>query len=144
VNILENEQQHFMGNVEVTDEMRIQFAVDEFYEFMKTFDGSKDKIQKARLQRNNILNMTDTYLKKFNNDNIMQDFYNRLIKAQQNAVRNGRLNKYTQWMNEIRVIQEFKGIQENIAEKLADQLFDLFKNSPRVPNHPDGGENTDG
>ena len=30
-------------------------------------------------------------------------------------------------MNEIRVIQEFKGINEDIAEKKADQLFKSFK-----------------
>ena len=128
----ENEQ--ILARIDLTDEMRIQFAIDEFYEFMKQYDGSRDKLVKARLMRNNILNMMDTYLKKFQNDLIMQDFYKRLNEA----TNNGASSKYSQYMNEIRVIQEFKGIEENMADKLAEQFYE---NCINIGEDLNGSEN---
>lgn len=124
-----NTQQRVLAEMDITDEMRIQFAVDELYETMKTFDGDNEKFRRIKLMRNNIVNMMDTYLKKFNNKPIMEDFYKKLERAKQQATNNGRVNKYIQFMSEMRVIQEFKGIKENIAEKLGEQLFELFKDS---------------
>ena len=128
---MEDEQYDmFLARQDLTDEMRIQFTIDEFYEFTKRFDDSDpEHITKVLLMRNNLVNMMDTYLKKFNNSLITKDFYNRLKKAKKDATNNGYINKYTQYMNEIRVIQEFKGIEENIVEKLAEQLFKIFKDS---------------
>ncbi|MCK4830199.1 hypothetical protein KA005_81530 [bacterium] len=121
---MEDKQEEIFAGQDLTDEMRIQFSIDEFYEFIKRFDDSNpEHITKILLMRNNLVNMMDTYLKKFNNSLITKDFYERLKKAKDNAITGTKLNKYTQYMNEIRVIQEFKGIEENIAEKLADQVF---------------------
>ena len=100
-----------------TDEGRIQIAINEFYESIKSYDDDIDKFRKITIMRNNIINMTDTYLKKFKNKLIMKEFYTRLKKAKKTAK-----NKYQQYMNEIRVIQEYKGIQENIADKLATEF----------------------
>ena len=71
--------------------------------------------------------MMDTYLKKYDNNMIMKDFYKKLRTAKQKAIQGNKINKYNQYMNEIRVIQEFKGIDENIADKLAEQLFEQWK-----------------
>jgi len=120
---MEEEQDRILASQDMTDEMRIQFAIDEFYEYVKGFDGESEKITRLKLMRNNILNIMDTYLKKFDNKMIMDDFYKRLVKAKDNATRNNIVYKYNQYMNEIRVIQEFKGIKENIAQKLAEQIF---------------------
>lgn len=121
---MEDKQEEILAGQDITDEMRIQFSIDEFYEFIKRFDDSNpEHITKILLMRNNLVNMMDTYLKKFQNSEIMKDFYERLKKARDNAIDGTKLNKYIQYMNEIRVVQEFKGIEENIAEKLADQVF---------------------
>lgn len=122
-------QNHVLSDLDITDEMRIQFAMDEMYEFTKQFDGEPEKVTRLKLMRNNILNMMDTYLKKFDNELIMEDFHNKMLKAKQDATKNGRINKYVQFMNELRVVQEFKGIKENIADKLAEQLFNTWLNS---------------
>jgi len=125
---MEENQDEIIARQDLTDEMRIQFAIDDFYEFIKRFDDSDpDHITKILLMRNNLVNMMDTYLKKFNNILITNDFYSRLKKAEKEAINNGYINKYNQYMNEIRVIQEFKGIEENIVEKLAEQLFEQWK-----------------
>lgn len=130
---MENENQpELIARQDLTDEMRIQFAIDDFYETIKKIDDDPDNVTKILLMRNNLVNMMDTYLKKFNNPLITRDFYNRLKKAEKDATYNDRINKYAQYMNEIRVLQEFKGIEENIVEKLAEQLFDLFKNSEMI------------
>lgn len=131
--IMDDEQQRsWMGDKDVTDEMRIQFALDAFYESLKGFEATNDKIRQMKLQRNNILNMTDTYLKKFNNKSINDEFYKQLKKAKKDAAKNGKINKYAQYMNEMRVVQEYKGIRENISDKLALQLIELFRNSEVV------------
>lgn len=117
------EQERVPAPIDITDEMRIQFAIDEFYEYIKGYDGEPEKITRMKLMRNNILNIMDTYLKKFDNPLIMKDFRKRLIRAKQDATNNDKILKYNQFMNEIRVVQEFKGIKENIASKLADQIF---------------------
>ena len=122
-------QSRVLSELDITDEMRIQFAMDEMYEFTKQFDGEPEKITRLKLMRNNILNQMDTYLKKFDNELIMEDFHAKMLGAKQDATKNGRLNKYLQFMNEMRVVQEFKGIKENIADKLADQLFNMWLNS---------------
>jgi len=124
-----NQNQQILSELDLTDEMRIQFAIDEFYEYTKQFDGSSEKITRMKLMRNNILNMMDTYLKKFDNPLIMDDFHNKMLEAKNQATNNGRRNKYLQYMNEIRVVQEFKGIKENIADKLAEQLIEMWRNS---------------
>ena len=130
---MEEGQNNIIARQDLTDEMRIQFSIDDFYEFTKRFDDNDpDHVTKILLMRNNLVNMMDTYLKKFNNPEITKDFYQRLNKAEKKAINNGYINKYNQYMNEIRVIQEFKGIEENIVEKLAEQLFELFKNSEEV------------
>jgi len=122
-------QSRVLSELDLTDEMRIQFAIDELYEFMKQFDGESEKVTRMKLMRNNILNMMDTYLKKFDNPLIMEDFHSKMLRAKQDATKNGRVNKYVQCMNEMRVVQEFKGIKENIADKLAEQLIDTWRNS---------------
>ena len=137
----EVQQEPILSSLDITDEMRIQFAIDEFYENMKGFDG--EKITRVKLLRNNIINMMDTYLKKFNNQMIMKDFYKRLKEGKIKAGNNGRVNKYTQFMNEIRVVQEFKGIKENLAEKLSEQLFELFKKSEVVEYGETTADDTD-
>jgi len=127
-------QNHVLSDLDITDEMRIQFAMDELYEFTKQFDGEPEKVTRLKLMRNNILNMMDTYLKKFDNELIMKDFHNKMLKAKQDATKNGRTNIYLQVMNEMRVVQEFKGIKENIADKLAEQLIEIWRNSEVIPN----------
>ena len=54
---------------------------------------------------------------------ILDEFYKKLKTAKEKAVRDGYINKYVWYMNEIRVIQEMKGIQEDISEKLAEQFI---------------------
>ena len=121
------EQSDLIARQDMTDEMRIQFAIDEFYEFMKSLDNyDPEKLIRALLMRNNLINMCDTYLKKFNNKLITDDFYSRLKTAKENARQNGGINKYHQYMNEVRVIQEFKGIEENIIDKLSEQLINQW------------------
>ena len=134
---MEEEQQNqnrIYSDLDITDEMRIQFAIDEFYESTKQYDGDSEKTVRLKLMRNNIINMMDTYLKKFDNPLIMNDFRNRLIKAKKDATIGNRVHKYKQYMNEIRCIQEFKGIKENIANKLAEQLIDIWRNSEVIPD----------
>jgi len=111
----------------MSDEMRIQFTIDEFYEITKRLENDQDKIRALKLLRNIAINMMDTYLKKYDNNMIMKDFYEKLTKAKTKAIQGNKINKYQQYMNEIRVIQEFKGIDENIADKLAEQLFEQWK-----------------
>jgi len=122
-------QSRILSELDITDEMRIQFAIDELYEFMKQFDGESEKVTRMKLMRNNILNMMDTYLKKFDNPLIMNDFHKKMREAKKNATNNGRIDLYLQVMNEMRAVQEFKGIKENIADKLAEQLIDTWRNS---------------
>lgn len=110
-----------------TDDELIQNKINEFYERILTFDGDPDKFIRIKLLRNNIVNITDTYLKKFQNDVILQDFYSKLRKAKKDATKSGKINKYSQFMGEIRVIQEFKGIREIISDKLAEKLFKQWK-----------------
>lgn len=134
-----------LAEQDITDEMRIQFVLDELYENLKSFDGyDDDKIRRIKLLRNNVINMMDTYLKKFDNKKIMSDFYSRLIGAKLTAINNGKINKYTQYMNEIRVVQEFKGIKENIAQKLGEQLFENICNSEEVIPYGDEQDDTIG
>jgi len=114
-----------IASQDVTDEMRIQFTIDKFYENMEGFVADTDHLRKLKLLRNNLVNMTDTYLRKFKNKLIIDSFYEKLKNARNQSVKNGMLNKYHQYMNEIRVIQEFKGIQENISEKLADEFIQV-------------------
>lgn len=116
------ETQHnlqLIARQDITDEMRIQFAIDELYEFLKTiYDDDPDNLERVVLMRNNILNMMDTYLKKFNNPLIVDEFYKRLKKARENIK-----DKYQQYMNEMRVVQEFRGVEDLIVNKLAEQYF---------------------
>ena len=130
----EEDNVQVIASHDLTDEMRIQLAIDKFYQTMEHFNQSKDHIKKVKLQRNNIVNMTDTYLKKFKNEIIIKSFYEKLKEAKNKAIKNGKINKYHQYMNEIRVIQEFKGIQENISDKLAEQLTNTWENSKEVVN----------
>ena len=122
-----------LAEEDITDEDRIQRGINNFYTLTEMYDGDMEKIRQLKLIRNNVINMTDTYLKKFNNSFIMGDFYKKLKNAKKNAIENGYINKYKQYMNEIRVIQEFKGIQQDIAEKLGDQLFEKW-NKWRIRN----------
>ena len=133
-----------LAEQDITDEMRIQFTLDELYENLKSFDGDDDKLRRIKLLRNNAINMMDTYLKKFDNKSIMDDFYQKLKNAKLNALNNGMINKYVQYMNEIRVVQEFKGIKENIAQKLGDQIFENIMNSEEVKNNGNEQDDTIG
>jgi len=128
------EAESIIASQDITDEMRIQFTIDKFYEILETFSGSNKQMLKLKILRNNLINMMDTYLKKFKNQIIMESFYKKLREAKKQATHNGSISKYYQYMNEIRVIQEFKGIQEDISDKLAEQLFELFKNSEMIQN----------
>ena len=128
----EENNHDIIAEQEITDEMRIQFGIDKFYELTEIFDQSQEHIRKLKHIRNNLINMMDTYLKKFQNDMIMKSFYDKLFLAKKIANNNGHPNKYYQYMLEIRVIQEFKGIRENIADKLADQLFEMVQNSEMI------------
>ena len=138
-----NEQQQLMNRVysypEPFELMSIQLWIDKFYEINEKFTGQRDQFNHLRNIRNNIKNKMDSYLKTFRNQPIMDDFYTQLIQARNDATIQGKLNRYKQYMNEIRVIQEFKGIQDNITEKLADQLYDQWttweeENNPEPPN----------
>ena len=104
-----------LAEEDFTDEDRIQRGINNFYTLTEMYDEDMEKIRQLKLIRNNVINMTDTYLKKFNNSFIMEDFYKKLKNAKKNAIENGYINKYKQYMNEIRVIHEFKGIQQDIA-----------------------------
>jgi len=122
-----------LAEEDITDVDHIQRGINNFYTLTEIDDEGIEKIRHLKLIRNNVINMTDTYLKKFNNDLIMKDFYKKLKNAKKNAIENGCINKYKQYMNEIRVIQEFKGISSDIAKKLGDQFFDLW-NKWRIRN----------
>lgn len=127
------ETSDFIAMQDITDEMRIQFNIDKFYEHTENFTQKKEQIRKLKLLRNNLINMTDTYLKKYKNTLITDSFYKKLEIAKKQATNGNKINKYNQYMNEIRVVQEFKGIQdENISDKLAEQLIDIWKNSEEV------------
>jgi len=120
----ENTGSDFIAPVDMTDEMRIQFTIDKFYEKMENLNQNKpEHIRQIKILRNNLVNMTDTYIKKFKNKLILDEFYKKLKTAKEKAVRDGYINKYVWYMNEIRVIQEMKGIQEDISEKLAEQFI---------------------
>lgn len=119
----EESEQEYIGALDITDEMRIQFKIDEYYEFMDSYDGDPDKFMKMKLKRNNILNMVDTFLKKYNNKSLIKEFYTHLREAKKKAIHNNKINKYEQYLNEIRVFQEYKGIQEYVADKLAEDIL---------------------
>lgn len=127
------QETQMMQKYDYTDEDRIQMAIDEFYTVTKTLYGETErltldeKISHMKNIRNSIINITDTCLKKFNNKMIMKDFYKKLKEAKENAINNGSINKYKQYMNEIRVVQEFKEVKTNISDKLAIQLFEEWE-----------------
>ena len=121
---MENQREQLIARQDLTDEMRIQLAIDELYEFMKTLYGDgPDNLERVVLMRNNILNMMDTYIKSFNNPLILKEFYDRLQKAEEQAKNNGYTDTYEQCLNEMRVVQEFRGVEEIIIDKLAKQYF---------------------
>ena len=125
---MENQREHLIARQDLTDEMRIQLAIDELYEFMKTlYNDDPDNLDCVVLMRNNILNMTDTYLKKFNNPLIIKEFYKRLGQAEEGAKKDGYINKYKQYMSEMRVVQEFRGVEDIIIDELAKQYFKEWK-----------------
>jgi len=119
--------QQFLADPNLTDEQRIQFNIDEFYQMMKSFANDPDKVLQVKLMRNNIINMVDSYLRKFDNPAITKEFYRRLTIAKDHATKGNRVHKYNQYMNEIRLTQEYLGMSENIADKLAEQLFNQWK-----------------
>ena len=116
-----DQQPTFIADPNMTDEMKIGFTVDEFYEHLKNYDT--EKMPQTKLQRNIMLNKVDSYLKKFNNEAIMNEYYERLKNAIKDATINGKIHKYQQFLNEIRVVQEYLGIRENISEKLAEDFI---------------------
>lgn len=118
----EQRQQKYIGDVDLTDEMRIQFSLDEFYNSMIGFEGLPDQLTKMKLRRNNLVNVMATYLKKYNNPELMKEFYINLKKAKEQATKKHRINKYEQYMNEIRVVQDYLKIRENLAEKVAHTI----------------------
>lgn len=132
----ENSDSNIIAEQGLTDEMRIQFAIDKFYETTEGFNRTPEQLRHLRNLRNNIINMMDTYLKKFQNQEIMDDFYKRLAEAKDEATINGEINKYHQYMNEIRVIQELLGIRENIAYKLADSYIQECLNTGEDLDEP--------
>lgn len=125
---MENDQQknqqtqQYLGDLDISDEMRIQFSLDEFYNSIIGFEGLPDQITKMKLRRNNLVNVMATYLKKFNNPDLMKEFYTNLKNAKEQATKKGRINKYQQYMNEIRVVQDYLKIRENLAEKVAHTI----------------------
>lgn len=126
---MEEIKERILAKQDLTDEERIFFAIDEFYEILKTLsDDDPDKYRFIVLIRNNIINMNLTYLKKFNNPLILKKFYKELKKAKENARNNGRINKYKQFMNEIRVVQDFRGVEEIIINELANYYFEQWEN----------------
>lgn len=126
---MEEIKERILAKQDLTDEERIFFAIDEFYEILKTLsDDDPDKYRFIVLIRNNIINMNITYLKKFNNPLILKKFYKELKKAKENARNNGKINKYKQFMNEIRVVQDFRGVEEIIINELANYYFEQWEN----------------
>lgn len=117
------------GDPDVSDEMRIKFAISEFNEVANTINRSNkgEIVAKLKARRNVLINMMQIYLSKFNNQPIMDDFFDALSKAKKEAVVDGMLHKYLQFLNETRVIGTFLGIRENISDKLSEQLLSAMK-----------------
>jgi len=124
-------------NPELTETQRIQQWIDKFYENNEQFTGETLQFKRMRNIRNNIINKMESYLKTFRNQPIMDDFKKQLQQAYNDAISNGKLNRYKQYFNEIRVVQEFKAIEENLAEKLGEQYFQEWKKW--ADEHPDIG-----
>ena len=117
------------GDPDVSDEMRINFAISEFNEVANTINRSNKSeiVSKLKARRNVLINMMQIYLAKFNNKPILDDFFAALSKAKKEAVVDGFLHKYLQFLNETRVIGTFLGIRENISDKLSEQLLSAMK-----------------
>ena len=75
------------------------------------------------------------YLAKFNNKPILDDFEKELKKAKEKSIRNNRLYFYEWYLNEMYVVGCFLGIRENIADKLGEQLYEIFENSEVIPEY---------
>lgn len=120
-------QEHKPFQHELTEEQRIQIWIDNFYALNEEFTGENAQFKRMRNIRNNIINKMESYLKTFRNNPILDEFKDSLKKAKTDAIHNNKLNRYHQYFNEVRVAQEFKSIEENLAEKLGEQLFDEWK-----------------
>ena len=138
---MDEEEQTYLGEKDLTDEMRIQFAIDELYAFLVSFEPTKKNIRKAWSMRNNIKNMSESNLKKYKNDLIITEFSEQLKKAKEKAIKDGILNKYKQWMNEIGVFQDYKGINVNIVDILSNQLIKMFRKSDVIKRGKTTNEN---
>ena len=124
----EEKQKSVPADQDFSDEFQIRFSISEFYQVANTIndDNAQDSIMKLKARRNVIINMMHVYLSKFNNKPIMDDFINALKRAKKDAVKDRKLYKYVQYLNEIRTVGKFLGIRENISDKLAEQLLNVI------------------
>jgi hypothetical protein len=118
-----------LAEQDFSDEMQIKFAISDFYERANSINNtnSQEVIGTLKARRNVIVNMMQVYLSKFDNKIIMDDFATALKKAKKEAIKDGKLHKYPQVLNEIRAVGVFLGIRQNIADKLAEQLLTVMQ-----------------
>ena len=97
----------------LSDEEKINSAISKFYDDANSIndDNVDDVIERLHARRNVIINMMQVYLAKFNNKLITDDFDKALDKAKKDATDNGKLYKYDQYLNEIRVVGTFLNIR---------------------------------
>lgn len=121
-------QKKVLADQDLSDEFQIKLAISEFYVVAKNIneDNKDDIVEKLRAHRNVVINMMRVYLAKFNNNIIINDFEKELKKAKNDAIKNGKVHFYIQFLNEIQVVGTFLGIRENISEKLSEQILDAM------------------
>ena len=124
----EEQDKMVMAEQDLSDEFQIKFAISNFYSIATEINenNAQDYIMKLKAHRNVIKNMMYVYLAKFNNQVILDDFVKELEKAKTETIKDGKINRYEWYFNEMKVIGTFLGIRENIAEKGAEQLLNAM------------------
>lgn len=113
-----------LAEEDVPDEVRIKITIAEFYDVANTIfeDNFDDIIDRLKARRNVIINMMRVYLASFENNPIVDDFEEKLEEEKKQAD-----YRYSQYLNEIKVVGIFLGIKENLTDKMADQFYKKMK-----------------
>ena len=113
---------------DMSDESRLKLFIQGFYEIASTINENnhEDVLDRLTAATNVILSMMHTYLCKFNNQLILDDYINAMKKTI-NDHQDKTNNPFFVYHGIVETVSIFLGLQENISDKLAEQLFEQWK-----------------